>query len=136
MPCARPPPVRRLLVRRLLVAVAALALLGSGGAAARRAAGAGRSAAVAAIRGRRPVGCAADRVERDARQRPGGRRAGGLLASVPAPTGSGDGLRPGSGPLVAPHLVARPQSRPPTDGPVGAATGAPGSRAPPAAAGT
>jgi hypothetical protein len=62
-------------------------------------------------------------------------RAAGLTA-VPAPTGPGGGLPPTAGPLVAPHLVADPQSRPPTSPPAASTTGALGSRAPPGHAGT
>ena len=82
-------------------------------------------------------------------QGPGGVRAGALeapgtslgvrgtgLAALPAPTSPGGGLPPTAGPLVAPHLVAEPQRRPPTTPPAPTTAGAPGSRAPPGPAGT
>ncbi len=61
---------------------------------------------------------------------------GGSLTGVPAPTAPGGGLPPAGGPLVAPHLVADPQSRPPTSPLTAAPAGTPGSRAPPGRAGT
>jgi len=64
-----------------------------------------------------------------------GVRAAGL-AAVPAPTGPGGGLPPSAGPLVAPHLLADPQSRPPTPALPTTPAGTPGSRAPPGPAGT
>jgi hypothetical protein len=62
-------------------------------------------------------------------------RAAGL-AGVPAPSGPGGGLPPADGPLVAPHVVADPQSRPPTSPRTASPAGTPGSRAPPGRAGT
>ena len=58
------------------------------------------------------------------------------LPATPSPGGSGAGLAPGSSPLVAPHLLAQPQARPPTS-PLGTGPGRDaGSRAPPGPAGT
>ena len=58
------------------------------------------------------------------------------LATAPSPGGPGGGLPPAAGPLVAPHLVADPQRRPPATPLTSTAPGAPGSRAPPGPAGT
>jgi len=61
---------------------------------------------------------------------------GAALAVVPAPTGPAAGLLPVDGPVVAAHLVAQPQSRPPTSRLAAAAVALPSSRAPPATTGT
>ena len=114
--------------RTVVVALAALALLATGLSQAlpRSAAPAAPVAATAAA-GNRPSmeAPAADLVVR-----------GAPLAVVPAPTGPAAGLLPVGGPLVAPHLVAQPHTRPPTAGLAATSPGAPGSRAPPATTGT
>ena len=118
------------LVRALLAVLACLALLGSGTAAAASLPRTGASAAVTAPSASSPA--------RASMEAPGPAvlvRAGGL-AVVPAPAGPGIGLLPGHGPEVAPHLVAEPQSRPPTARPASTSVPPPGSRAPPAPAGT
>ena len=128
-----PAGLRARLARRLLVVLASLALLGTGGADLLPRVTGGATPGLAASAVRTPQAPASREM-----QSPGGSAVvrGAPLAVVPAPTGSGAGLPPGSGPLVAPHLVARPQSRPPTSPLHGAALGAPDSRGPPATAGT
>jgi hypothetical protein len=56
-------------------------------------------------------------------------------ATAPAPSAPVAGLGAGSVPLVAPHLLATPQARPPNTPPAVRACGAVGSRAPPGPAG-
>jgi len=58
------------------------------------------------------------------------------LAVLPAPTGPAGGLLPGPGPDVAPHLLAEPQTRPPTLPLERSAVSGTSSRAPPGPAGT
>jgi hypothetical protein len=120
-----------LLARRLLVVLASLALLGSGAAELLpRSAVAALSAPTASST---PPAGARSEMQAPARAL---LVRGPQLAVVPGQTGSGAALPPATGPHVAPHLVADPQSRPPAASRHGLAPGAPGSRAPPHRAGT
>ncbi len=119
--------------RALAVALASLALLLTGAVDVLPRAAAGPLAA-----GPAAAAPAAPAQRAGTLEAPGtslGARAAGL-AAVPAPTGPGGGLPPTAGPLVAPHLVADPQSRPPTPTVDTSPAGTPGSRAPPGHAGT
>jgi len=123
---ADPGATRRVLLRALLGLLAGLVLLGSGVDLPRT-----------ATAPRSPASAAAAAATHEAQQRDSGEvvvRPGGL-AAVPAPASPGAGLLPGAGPDVAPHLIASPQSRPPTAPLPAARVLAAGSRAPPVPAG-
>jgi hypothetical protein len=126
-----------LLLQRLAVVAAAVALLGHGGvelAPRLTAAGAGVPAASAAT----------PPAARPAAVRPAAESKPAPVASVlrlalalAAPTAGTDAAAgPGSSPLVAPHLLARPVVRPPTPSYVRGIRGSASGRAPPAPAGT
>ena len=125
---ATPGHARGVLLRALVGVLAALALLGSGPVVLAHA------AAAPAERG----SASAPASPQDAMQTSGTAVVlrPGSLAAVPAPASPGAGLLPGPRPHVAPHLVAEPQSRPPTRQPAAPSVLAAGSRAPPAAVGT
>jgi len=128
----------RIALQRLLVVAAAVALLGHGGVElAPRLVSAGASATAAS-------GVAPAAVHRPASSRPSAESKPvqgafvlrlGLAGSVPtADTDAAAG--PGSSPRVAPHLVARPVTRPPTSSHVRGVGGGASGRAPPVPAGT
>jgi hypothetical protein len=129
-------------LQRLLVLTAAVALLGHGGVELGprlAAAGAGVAAASSSTTwlGRMPVRPAVVSPPAVSQPAPGAatpRQASTVAAVVGA---SGDpAVRPGSAPLPALHLVARPAARPPGSLTPGGAPGWVSDRAPPVAAGT
>ena len=138
------PPARRACgVRAVAVVLASLALLLCGAVevlprAAASSAASPSSAAAAA----QAAGTAASVPSRSPRARAVEAPATSLavraagLTGVPAPTGPGGSLPPTEGPPVAPHLVADPQTRPPTSPLAASPAGTAGSRAPPGPAGT
>ena len=126
-------------LRPLLLVVAVLGLLGSGGVElAPRTAGApavsvlASAAGPAASRATPPTGAPVHRADGQAPATVS--RAGYAAMSVPSSGGSD--LPPATGPLVALHLTAARQSRPPTAPHLGSAHDAAAGRAPPTTTGT
>lgn len=128
-----------LAVRRLLLLVAFVALLGAGSLDARlRPASVPAALSLAPLATGTVVGGRSGSPAGAERPAPHGapvvRTA--LAAAMSGPLAAADGQPPGSGPLAAPQLATPPHSRTLTTAPVRTASGPPGSRAPPAAAGT
>lgn len=129
---------RGLAVRQLLLALAVIALLGAGGLDVVLRPGTA-TPTLAAASGGTPVtsgrlSATSVRVELPAPPAAAGARMA-LLAAAPGPPPAVDGPPPTAGPLVAAHLVAAPQSRPPTSE-VSLAQGSRAGRGPPAQEGT
>jgi hypothetical protein len=125
-------------LRRLLLVAAAVALLGHGGVElAPRLTSAGLSVSAASAGTPAAGRPASSRPAAESQPVQRGTTLRSALAAAVVPSGGAEpAAGPGSTPLVAPHLVARPVVRPPTEDLVPDAGGAAGSRAPPGQAGT
>ena len=126
-------------LRPVLLVVAVLGLLGSGGVELTpRTAGVPAVSVLASSAGPatpRATPATGAPVHRADGQAPAtATRPGAALTSVPSP-GGGD-LPPATGPHVATHLTAAPQSRPPTAPHLGSGHDAAAGRAPPTTTGT
>jgi hypothetical protein len=132
----------RTVLQRLLVLAAAVALLGHGGVELGprlAAAGAGVAAASSSTTwlGRMPMRPAVVSPPAVSQPAPGAATLRQAWAVAAGPGASGDPVvGPGSAPLPAPHLVARPAASPPESLTPGGAAGWVSERAPPVAAGT
>ena len=121
------------LLRPLLLVVAVLGLLGTGGV--ELVARPGGASAVSVLAGATTTAALSTPLQRADAQAPGAVLRPGL-APTSTPTAGGPALPPPASVTVAPHLLTRPQGRPPTAPHLAAAWSSASGRAPPLTTGT